>query len=37
MPDDVIPDLRKEGVTDEQFRTMTVTNPRRVFEKKGAY
>jgi len=33
----VIPALRGAGVTDEQIRTMTVTNPRRVFEKQGAY
>ena len=37
IPDDVIPALRKEGVTEEQIETMTVTNPRRVFEKQGAY
>ncbi len=37
VPDDVIPALRKEGVTEEQIRTMTVTNPRRIFERQGAY
>ena len=37
IPDDVIPALRAAGVTDEQIRTMTVANPRRVFEKQGAY
>ena len=37
IPDDVIPALRKVGVTEEQIETMTVTNPRRVFEKQGTY
>jgi phosphotriesterase-related protein len=37
IPDDVIPALRREGVSDEQIRTMTVDNPRRVFERQGAY
>jgi phosphotriesterase-related protein len=37
IPDDVIPALRKAGVTEEQVTTMTVDNPRRVFERQGAY
>ena len=37
IPDDVIPALRKEGVTEEQIRTMMVTNPRRIFERQGTY
>ena len=37
IPDDVIPALRKEGVPEEQIGMMTVDNPRRVFEKQGAY
>ena len=37
IPDDVIPALRKEGVSEEQIRAMTVDNPRRVFEQQGAY
>ncbi len=37
IPDDVIPALRAEGVTEEQVRMMTDDNPRRVFEKQGAY
>jgi phosphotriesterase-related protein len=37
IPDDVIPALRKEGVTEEQIRTMTATNPRRIFERQGSY
>ncbi len=37
IPDDVIPALRQAGVTDEQIRTMTVDNPRRIFERQGAY
>jgi phosphotriesterase-related protein len=32
IPDDVIPALRKQGVSEEHIRTMTVENPRRVFE-----
>ncbi len=35
--DDVIPALREEGVTEEQIRQMTVDNPRRLFERQGAY
>ena len=35
--DDVIPALKQKGVTDEQIRTMLVENPRRYFEKQGAY
>ena len=34
---DVVPALRKEGVTDEQIKTMTVTNPRHVFERQDPY
>jgi phosphotriesterase-related protein len=37
IPDDVIPALRAEGVSDAQIRQMTVDNPRRVFERQGAY
>ncbi len=37
IPDDVLPALRREGVTEEQIRSMTVDNPRRVFERQGAY
>jgi phosphotriesterase-related protein len=37
IPDDVIPALKKAGMTDEQIRTMTVDNPRRIFERQGAY
>jgi phosphotriesterase-related protein len=37
IPDDVIPALRKEGVTEEQIRTLSVENPRRIFEQQGAY
>jgi phosphotriesterase-related protein len=37
IPDDVIPALRKEGVTEEQLLAMTVANPRRLFERQGAY
>ena len=34
---DVVPALRKNGVTEEQLRAMTVDNPRRIFEQQGAY
>jgi phosphotriesterase-related protein len=37
VPDDVIPALKEAGVTDEQITTMTVDNPRSIFEKQGAY
>ncbi len=36
-PDDVIPALREAGVSEEKISTMTVDNPRRVFERQGAY
>lgn len=34
---DVIPALKKQGVSDEQLRAMLVDNPRRIFERQGAY
>ena len=37
IPDDVLPALRQAGVSEEQISTMTVDNPRRVFERQGAY
>jgi len=37
IPDHVIPALRQAGVSEEQIHTMTVDNPRRVFERQGAY
>jgi phosphotriesterase-related protein len=37
IPDDVIPALRAEGVSDADIRTMTADNPRRIFERQGAY
>jgi phosphotriesterase-related protein len=33
----VIPALKEAGVTEEHLHTMLVENPRRFFEKKGAY
>ncbi len=36
IPDDVVPALRKEGVSEEQLRKLTVYNPRRIFEQQGA-
>lgn len=37
IPDTVIPELKAAGVTDDQIKTMTVDNPRRIFEKQGSY
>ena len=34
---DVIPALKKMGVTEEQLHEMLVENPRRIFEKQGPY
>ena len=37
IPEDVIPALRESGVPENQIREMTVENPRRLFERQGAY
>ncbi len=37
IPADVLPALSKAGVTDEHIEAMTVTNPRRIFERQGGY
>jgi phosphotriesterase-related protein len=34
---DVIPALKEQGVTDDQLQTMLVKNPRKIFERQGAY
>jgi phosphotriesterase-related protein len=34
---DILPALRAAGVSDDQIRQMTEENPRRVFERQGAY
>ncbi|MFV0494556.1 phosphotriesterase-related protein [Mycobacterium sp.] len=34
---DVLPALKQRGVTDEQIHSMLVDNPRRIFERQGAY
>ena len=34
---DVIPALKKRGVTDDQIRTMLVDNPRAIFARQNAY
>ena len=34
---DVIPALKARGVTDEQLNQMLVENPRKIFERQGAY
>lgn len=35
--DDVIPALKSRSVTDEQIKIMLVDNPRKIFERQGAY
>jgi phosphotriesterase-related protein len=35
--DDVLPALRRRGVTEEQLTTMLVDNPRRIFATRGGY
>ncbi len=35
--DVVIPSLRESGVSQQQIRSMTVENPRRIFEQQGTY
>jgi len=37
ISDDILPALKRAGVMDEQVRAMTVDNPRRIFERQGAY
>ena len=37
VPDDVIPALKRGGVTDDQIDQMTTHNPRAIFEAQGAY
>src|SRR5437870_13784126 len=37
IPDHVLPALLAAGVTEDQVHAMTVDNPRRIFEKQGAY
>jgi phosphotriesterase-related protein len=37
IPDDVIPALKQAGVTEDQIQTMTMDNPRRIFERQGSY
>jgi phosphotriesterase-related protein len=34
---DVLPALRELGVTEDQLHTMLIDNPRRIFERQGAY
>lgn len=37
IPDEILPALREAGVSEEDITTMTVDNPRRIFEVQGAY
>ena len=34
---DVLPALKKRGVTEDQIHTMLIDNPRRIFEHQGGY
>ena len=34
---DVIPALQQQGITEGQLNTMLVENPRKIFERQGAY
>jgi phosphotriesterase-related protein len=34
---DVIPALKRKGVTEERLKEMPVENPRKIFERQGAY
>jgi phosphotriesterase-related protein len=35
--DDVIPALKRKGVSEEQLRRMLVENPRNIFEQQSIY
>ena len=37
IPEDVVPALRKLEVSEEQILSMTVDNPRRIFERQASY
>ena len=37
ISDEVLPALRSEGVSEEQIEALCMANPRRVFERQGAY
>jgi phosphotriesterase-related protein len=37
IPDDVVPALREAGVPEPEIAQMTTENPRRIFERQGAY
>ena len=37
ISDDVIPELKNRGVTQEQVDQMLVANPKRLFDQTGAY
>lgn len=37
IPQDVVPALRKSGVSEEDIQAMTTDNPRRIFEAQGSY
>ena len=34
---DVIPALKRKGVTEERLEERPVENPRKIFERQGAY
>jgi phosphotriesterase-related protein len=35
--DDVIPALKRKGVSEEQLRMMLVENPKKIFEQQSTY
>ena len=37
IPDEIIPALRAAGVSEAHITAMTTENPRRLFERQGAY
>ena len=37
IPDDVVPALRKHGVSEEDLALLVKGNPRSIFEKQGGY
>ena len=37
IQNDVVPALKKRGISDEQITTMLVDNPRDIFERQGSY
>ena len=34
---DVLPELRARGISEEQINQMTIANPKRIFAQQGSY